>query len=544
MSIDLNDLSDIKIPEFFNIAVACLDNSYKADSHQSDNIAIIVDEQGKRLQQLTYDELDKRSNQVAHCLESLGCKKSDRVMLCLPNCMEFPLAFFGAVKLGAIAVPSSMLLSGDELDYLAKDSGAKVLVTTSEHWAKLEKLAGPSHQISSVILVDKKQPSQDTTSSVKLYSWQTELHAASDQFDPYQTKANDPAYLVYTSGTTGYPKGVLHAHRALLGRIPAARRWFDYDENKTDRILHSGKFNWTYVLGTALMDPLLLGKTVIVYEGQADAETWPKLIAKHQCSIFIGVPTLYRQIIQKTKITKKDVPSLRYCMCAGEHLSDELYEAWKERFELTIYEAIGMSECSYYLSQHPTQPVKPGSAGLPQPGHCIFLLNEHLDPVADNEEGMLCIGLIDPGLFLEYWNLPDTTKASRKGNFFLTGDYAYRDEDGYIWFLGRKDDLINSFGYRISPHEIERVIKTHPDISDCVALEESIEKDKKIVVACVILHQNSVFSEQNLMAYTHEHLAKYKAPKKFYVMDEFPRTANGKVLRKALRNMLLNKSLL
>jgi acetyl-CoA synthetase len=545
--IDLHDLSDINIPEFLNIAVACIeslciDNDQKQNNHHPDNIAIIVDTHDEQVQQLSYSELAKRSNQVANALQKLGCHRGDRVMLCLPNCIEFPLAFFGALKLGAIAVPSSMLLSGDELDYLAKDSGAKVLVTTPAYWEKLNSLTTPSYNLSSVILLTNKDIPNSQNSQSELYSWQTLMGKVSDEFEACKTKANDPAYLVYTSGTTGYPKGVLHAHRALLGRIPAARRWFDYDTNQVDRILHSGKFNWTYVLGTALMDPLLLGKTVVVYEGKADAETWPKLIAKHQCTIFIGVPTLYRQIIQKTDITKTAIPSLRYCMCAGEHLSDELYASWKERFGLTIYEAIGMSECSYYLSQHPTRSVKPGSAGFPQPGHFISLLNENLEPVADNEEGMLCIGLDDPGLFLGYWHLEETTKASRKGNYFLTGDYAYRDSDGYIWFLGRKDDLINSFGYRISPHEIERVIKTHPDIADCVALEEAIGKDKNIVVACIILHHDAHFNEQELMDYAQEHLAKYKIPKKFYVMDTFPRTANGKVLRKELRNTILNKS--
>ena len=540
MSIDLQDLGDIKIPEYLNIAHACTSDAYKATSHHPDNIAIIVD-QHDDVQQLSYRELASRSKQAANVFQALGCQQGDRVMLCLPNCMEFPLAFFGALTLGAIAVPSSMLLSGDELDYLAKDSGAKILITTPDLLAKLDKLGLPSHQIESVILVSEEALASNSASKTQLYNWQKLMATASDEIETCKTKANDPAYLVYTSGTTGYPKGVLHAHRALLGRVPAARRWFDYDKSKIDRILHSGKFNWTYVLGTALMDPLLLGKTVVVYEGKAEADTWPKLIAKHQCSIFIGVPTLYRQIIQKTDTTKADVPSLRYCMCAGEHLSDELYTAWKERFGLTIYEAIGMSECSYYLSQHPTRPVKPGSAGLPQPGHSIHLLNEHLEPVADNEEGMLCIDLDDPGLFLGYWHLDDTTKASRKGKFFLTGDYAYRDTDDYIWFLGRKDDLINSFGYRISPHEIERVIKTYPAIADCVALEECIGKDKNIVVACIILHQGMSFNEQALMDFAHDHLAKYKAPKKFYLMDRFPRTANGKVLRKALRNTILNK---
>ena len=528
-------INDLILPEYFNIAQACTEPDI--DQFDADQTAIIVDNDAT-VSQLSYRELSEGVNQLANILQTLDCEPGDRVMLCLPNCIEFPQAFFGILKLGAIAVPSSMLLTGEELDYLAKDSGARVLITTPEHWARLASLTEPAHRLCSVILVSDDSNPEQASAKPMLYPWHVLVENASTQFSCYQTKANDPAYLVYTSGTTGYPKGVLHAHRALLGRLPAASRWFDYDPQQTDRILHSGKFNWTYVLGTALMDPLFLGKTVVVYEGQAQADTWPRLIAKHQCSIFIGVPTLYRQIIQKTDYSKKDVPSLRYCMCAGEHLSDELYHAWQERFGLAIYEAIGMSECSYYLSQHPTHPVKPGSAGFPQPGHKVFLLDELLQPVADNQEGMLCIGLDDPGLFLGYWNLPDTTAASQKKNMFLTGDYAYRDEQGYFWFLGRKDDLINSFGYRISPHEIERVLKTHPDVADCVALEETIGPDKNIVVACIIPHAGSPIHEESLMDYARQHLASYKTPKKFYLMESFPRTANGKVLRKELRAML------
>ncbi|HBO18111.1 MAG TPA: acetyl-CoA synthetase, partial [Methylophilaceae bacterium] len=287
----------------------------------------------------------------------------------------------------------------------------------------------------------------------------------------YKTKAEDPAYLVYTSGTTGYPKGVLHAHRALIGRGPASQYWFDFHSSGDDRILHSGKFNWTYVLGSGLMDPLYLGKTVIVYEGKNDANTWIQLIKKHQATIFIGVPTIYRQLIQKTTATKKDVPSLRYCMSAGEHLSDEVFRFWNERFELNIYEAVGMSEFSYYLSQNKYAPIKPGSAGFPQPGHAIQLIDiETLEPVPPGEEGMICVPSNDPGLFLRYWNLEEETKKYVHDDWFFTGDYARYDTEGYIWFLGRKDDIIKSFGYRVSPYEIERVYKSHPDIADCAAI--------------------------------------------------------------------------
>jgi len=352
---------------------------------------------------------------------------------------------------------------------------------------------------------------------------------------PARTRPGDPAYLVYTSGTTGYPKGVLHAHQSLIGRTPASRYWFDFDPDNVDRIVHSGKFNWTYVLGSALMDPLYRGKTVIAFEGKNDAHTWPKLIAKHRATIFIGVPTIYRQILQKTDYTAAEVPTLRHCMSAGEHLSDEVFEQWRTRFGREIYEAVGMSEFSYYLSQSRFRPIRPGSAGFPQPGHDIRLLNpETLEEVAPGEEGMISIPVSDPGLFLEYWQLPEETAKLRHDGWFFTGDYARYDADGYIWFLGRKDDIIKSFGYRVSPYEVERVLKSHPAVADCACVGEDAGADRLLVVAYVIPQPGATVTPDELMAFGREHLAAYKAPKAVYLAQDFPRTKNGKILRRSI----------
>ena len=344
-------------------------------------------------------------------------------------------------------------------------------------------------------------------------------------------------YLVYTSGTTGHPKGVLHAHRALIGRLPASQYWFSFADH--DRIMHSGKFNWTYVLGSALMDPLFHGHTVVVYEGPNDPLLWPKLIAKHECTIFIGVPTIYRQIIQKSEFSQKDLPSLRHCMSAGEHLSDEMLTAWRERFGMDVYEAIGMSEISYYLSQNTENPIRPGSAGFPQPGHDVRLLDpDTLTEVPRGEEGMISIADTDPGLFLSYWNLPEETAKARHDGWFFTGDYARLDEDGYIWFLGRKDDIINTFGFRVSPHEVERIMKTHPEVADCVSVGQDISKDKTLVAACVVLKPGAKATEADLLAFGQAHLAGYKRPKLVHIVEDYPRTKNGKVIRSQLKTLL------
>jgi acyl-coenzyme A synthetase/AMP-(fatty) acid ligase len=434
------------------------------------------------------------------------------------------------MKRGAIAVPTSTLLTAEEVVYLAEDSAAAVLVTDKAAWVTLkDKLQGAS-RLRHVLLSGPGDIVE--VPGVDVQDLDAALDVIQEWDIPHSTKANDPAYLVYTSGTTGYPKGVLHAHRSLIGRSPASTYWFDFAKH-SDRIMHSGKFNWTYVLGSGLMDPLYLGKTVIVHEGKNDANTWPRLINKHGATIFVGVPTIYRQIVQKSEFTKADVPTLRHCMSAGEHLSDEVLTEWHERFGVEIYEAVGMSEFSYYLCQTKSRPIRPGSAGFPQPGHAIQLLNpETLKPVEPGEEGMICVPDDDPGLFLEYWNLPEETTKLRHDGWFFTGDYARYDEDGYIWFLGRKDDIIKSFGYRVSPYEIERVLKSHPAVADCASVGEEIEKDKVLVVAYVIPQAGSDITADQLLAFGRKHLATYKAPKAIYLANDFPRTKNGKILRR------------
>ena len=527
------------IPTQFNIGVACSDRHL--GTPQANNFAMIVEDDVLGTSTITFAELARKTDQFAQLLRNLGVKVGDRVLIRLPNGLDYPIAFLGAMKMGAIAVPTSTLLTAEEVAYLAKDSGAAVLVSDQTAWQNMEdkivENLSDTPNLSHILL--SQTPFVPAHGCLNVLSLSKSLDAIDAYEAAYQSKAEDPAYLVYTSGTTGYPKGVLHAHRALLGRQPAAQYWFNYDHAAQDRIMHSGKFNWTYVLGSGLMDPLYLGKTVIVHEGKNDAQVWLDLIRKHQATIFIGVPTIYRQILQKTSATASEIPSLRHYMSAGEHLSDEVLSQWHARFGVDIYEAVGMSEFSYYLSQSQFRPIRPGSAGFPQPGHAIKLLNpETLEEVATGEEGMIAVPDSDPGLFLSYWNLPDETEKYKHDNYFFTGDYAKYDADGYIWFLGRKDDIIKSFGYRVSPYEIERVYKDHPDVADCAAVGEEIEKDKLLVVIYVILKPVATATADDLVAFGKQHLAAYKTPKTVYLTNDFPRTKNGKILRKDINSSI------
>jgi len=522
-----------RIPERFNIGVACSDAHLGTAVAERD--AVVVDDDVVGIRRLTYRELAERTSRFAQALRGLGVAAGDRVLIRLPNCVEYSVAFLGAMKRGAIAVPTSTLLTADEVEYLARDSGAVAMVTDRGTWEALGPALERQASLRDVLLV---RAADARGTRLGLHDFDERLASADATQPPHPTRAEDPAYLVYTSGTTGYPKGVLHAHRALLGRQPSSEYWFDF-RSDDERVLHSGKFNWTYVLGTGLMDPLHRGHTAIVCEGAMDAEAWPRRIARHDATVFIAVPTIYRQILQKTAVTAAELPTLRHCMSAGEQLPVEVLDGWRTRMGLDVYEGLGMTECSYYLSETRIRPIRPGSAGFAQPGHDVALLDPSTwREVPAEAEGMICIPRTDPGLMLGYWNQPEETARTVHGEWFLTGDYARRDADGYLWFLGRKDDLINTFGYRVSPFEVERVLKGHPDVAEVAAVGEEVGAGKIVVAAYVTARPGGALTAEAVLAHAREHLAAYKAPRVVYLVDDLPRTRNGKVLRRALRPAL------
>jgi len=521
-----------------NIAAECL--TRHAQSALRDKTAMVFVRSDLSHSDLTYGELDELSARFATSLAQRGLKKGDRILLRLPNTQVFPIAFFGALRGGFIPVPTSPMLTATEFNYLLQDAGAAAIVSEATLYAPLR---GNLHPGVNTIYISGETQAEEI-------GWKKEIENCTPAAEMHDSVGCDAAYLVYTSGTTGYPKGVLHAHQALFGRLPAATEWFTFSADSNDRILHSGKFNWTYVLGTAMMDPLYHGKTVVVYEGASSPERWVELIRLFACNIFIGVPTIFRQILQKTAADRESVPGLTHAMCAGEHLTDEVLGQWIARFGFPIYEGLGMSECSYYISQRKADTMKPNSAGKIQTGRPIAVLDENLQPVTAGHEGMLCIRRDDPGLFLEYWKSEssqggkDAARANTQqfqGDWFLTGDYARVDEDGFVFFLGRRDEIIKSFGYRISPFEIERVYRDYAELEDVVAFAENAGPEKTLIAMCVILKPGFTFDAEQIIAWGKEKLASYKVPKKVYALSAFPRSANGKVLRSKIPAQVLQK---
>ena len=276
---------EIEVPEFLNIGTAC--TSAHMGTTKENATAMIIEDSALGTREISYKELNQQSDRFSNFLQSIKLEARDRTLICLKNSLAYPISFFGSIKAGIVAVPTSTLLSGPEVKYLATDSQAKAIIISASMYDNLlpylENLDNLQHIIvSGCADIESLQKPH----GAKLYSFEEVCDNAHHTPNHYNSKSGEPAYLVYTSGTTGFPKGVLHSHRSLMGRAPASEFWFDFKDN--DRIMHSGKFNWTYVLGSALMDPLYKGQTVIAYEGENDAKSWVELIKKHKCTIFIG----------------------------------------------------------------------------------------------------------------------------------------------------------------------------------------------------------------------------------------------------------------
>lgn len=484
------------------------------DTYASKTALIHISSQGP--QQWTYPQIYRAVGQLHTQLCKTQLPKGSRILIRLGNQPLFAFSFLAAISAGYLPIPISPQLTEEEVAFLWKDSEA------------------------SLALVDPQLPFPSDLSSFAFSpSLQQDIPQEKHDIDFFYTAPNAPAYMIYTSGTTGWPKGVLHAHHSILGRIPMFAGWTDLKAQ--DILLHAGQLNWTYTLGLAVFDAWRVGATSVIVEGANDPTRWASLIQEHQVSIFAAVPSVYRQILKYTPDAGPALRSLRHGLTAGEALSPSLAERWEESMGCPLYEALGMSECSTYISCGPNIPSKAGSPGRPQQGRKIQILpmDDGEKSVPTGETGLLAIHRSDPGLMLGYWKRPEEEALVWRGEWFVGGDLAHLDQDGYIWFHGRQDDLLNAQGYRVSPREIERTLERHPAIQEAALCEVSPQEGLSILAA--VLVPSPSFQEtpdtriiQEAQAWSAQHLARYKQPRRYIVAPILPRTKNGKLNRNKL----------
>ena len=498
------------VPETFNLARYCL--AENARLRPQETAITVVGDHGA--QRWTHGEFDLNVRRLAAGLRSLGLPAGARVMIRMGNEANAALAYFAAIAAGYVALLASSQLTFEEADFLARDCGAAILALGAA-------FEDEPHNAPGVIILRGAE-----------FAALAEHAPLADYAD---TAANDPAYLVYTSGTTSRPKGVLHAHRAAWGRRPMRAHWTGLGPG--DVMLHAGAINWTYTLGVGIVDPLSAGASVVLYNGRPDPAIWAQLIAKYGATIFAAVPGVYRQILKYGDPESADLSSLRHGLSAGAALPTSLLEEWRARTGKEIYEAFGMSEISTFISSGPSTPVKADSPGRPQPGRVVAALPPEAGetPVPPGETGLLAIHRDDPGMMLGYWNRPEEEREAFRGPWFVSGDLVEFDADGYMWRHGRADEVMNAGGFRVSPAEVEKCLLTFDHVAEAAVAERpGRDAESTIIKAYLVMRDGASADEAAVLAYCHAHLAAYKRPRAVMFLDALPRNANGKLIRKEL----------
>lgn len=457
-------------------------------------------------QDWSFRKIETAVRGVATGLLQQGLSPGDRILMRLGNTPEFPVLFLAAITAGLIPVPTSAKLTTAEVDKICDDLSPDLIVCG-------ENIPLPSQSPCPVITAKTLH----------------EYHKLAPAF--YEmADANRLAYIIYTSGTAGKPRAVCHAHRAIWARRMMLTGWYGLTAH--DRILHAGAFNWTYSLGTGLMDPLTIGATALIPAPEISTAELPELINKHRVNIFAATPGVYRQMLKNPLPT---MPNLRHSLCAGEKLPCRIREAWTAATGTQIYEAFGMSECSTFISGHPKRPAPKGSAGYPQTGRRVAIVDDKGAPVDRDQPGILAINRDDQGLMLGYLNAPDETAQHFKGEWFLTGDSCSMAKDDAITYLGRSDDMMNAGGFRVSPLEVEAALLHHPQITEIAVVETSVKADTTVIAAFYTSDQP--LDEVELLQYASQRLARYKTPRIFKRVADLPKGANGKLQRRQLREI-------
>ncbi len=501
-------------PERFNIAGYALG---RMAATKPDNVALMVFDgtTHEPSDVWTYAALEDAVLRTTNGLQSLGIKMGDRVLLRMGNSVWFPIVFYACLAGGFVPVPTSDRMNQRDLDHIAKDcrpviiahDGATSLPTEQDG----AKVFGPD---------DLEFLTQ---SPLGLYA---------------RTFAYDPAYLVYTDGTSGPPRGVLHAHRALWGRLRHQTEWLGLTQK--DRMLHTGADSWSRSIGFGLMDPMCHGASIALLappdlRGVFD-KALPLLVELTGATMVVAMPAQYTTALKSGTVDAGAMPTLKRAISTGALLPASVAEKWQAETATPIYDGYELAEIACPVFSGPNCPLKPGKIGKPAPGSKLAILapDAGLKSVAVNQIGVIATHRSDPALMLGYWNDAEATKASVRGAWFMTGDLALRDQDGYIQYEGRLDFLVNVEGYRANPEEIESIISALPNIREVAVAEGLVPGRGTGLVAYVVPEPGAKLVSNELNRNLAPLLVDYKRPRKWVEVDGLPKTAGGKLARFAL----------
>jgi acetyl-CoA synthetase len=520
------------VPERYNMAQACC-GQWAEDRAR---FALYWEDESGAMAAYTFWDLQRAANRLSNALAALGVKRGDRVAIILPQRPETAIAYIAVFQMGAVALPLSHLFGPDALEYRMEHAEASVAIVEPGTLANLWAIRGKLTHLRHVIGVGGA-----LESGVK--SWEDLLAKAATSFTPLDTRADDPALIIYTSGTTGPPKGALKAHRTLIGNVPGFVHSHDFFPRLGDMFWSPADWAWTGGLMDALLPSLMFGVPILGYRGRFDAEKAYYLIEKYGVRNSFLFPTALK-LMMKAVPSPRDRFSLniRSIMSAGESVGVTVFEWAKEQLGVTINEMFGQTEINYVVGNcQSAWPAKPGSIGRPYPGHRVAVIDDEGQELPRGELGEIAVKKDhDPVFFLEYWKNPQATKDKFIGDWGCTGDQAKMDEDGYLWYQGRSDDVIKSAGYRIGPAEIESCLVKHPAVLNAAVIGKPDATRGSIIKAFVVLQPGYSPGESlvgEIQTHVRGRLAPYEYPREIEFIDALPMTTTGKVQRKELRKL-------
>ena len=518
-----------QVPVRYNIGVDVCD---RWAEKEPDRLAILHARTDGRDEQITYGWLREKSNRLANVLRAQGVARGDRVAILLPQSPEVAAIHIAIYKLAAVALPLAVLFGTDALSYRLQNSGANALITNARGAQRIAEIRKDLHTLKLVLSLDG---AADGT-----LDFSDELARASSNFTSVDTSADDPAMMVYTSGTTGQPKGALHGHRVLIGHLPGVETHHDFLPQAGDRIWTPADWAWAGGLLNVLLPGLHYGVPVVARRFEKfDPEEAFALMARVQIRNAFIPPTALRMLRAASTPKGRHAINMRSIGSGGESLGAETYEWGKSAFGLAINEFYGQTECNLVLSACSALGVsKPGAIGKPVAGHTVAVIDAEGNPLKGGETGQIAVKRPDPVMFLEYWGKPQDTRNKFIGDWMTTGDQGKMDEEGYVSFVGRDDDVITSAGFRIGPGEIEDCLIRHPAVALAAAVGKPDALRTEIVKAFIVLKKGYAASDalaSEIQGFVKTRLSGHEYPREVAFIDDMPMTTTGKVIRRLLR---------
>jgi acetyl-CoA synthetase/medium-chain acyl-CoA synthetase len=515
-------------PERFNFARDVLDGL----ASDPGKLAIWwVDGQDNE-RKITFTELCSESRRACNALGSQGVGRGDVVVVILPRLIEWWVLNVACLRNGAVISPGPVQLAKEDIRYRLQRSEAACLITVPEVAARVDAVVEACPGVRSKIVVGGMHPGWS--------SYEELVRKASDTFETADTDADEIAAIYFTSGTSGYPKMTAHTHVSFpLRHAVTGRVWLDLNDG--DLHWNFSDTGWAKAGWSSVYGPWNQGATVFVHHAASfDPAHILRLLARYPISTMCAAPTVYRMLLLEDVATT-ELRALRHCVAAGEPLNPEVVEQWRAATGITIREGYGQTETSLLVGSFPPMEVRPGSMGTPAPGFDVQIVDEEGEVLGPGDEGDVAVRVRPErplGLFREYWKEPELTAAAYRGDWYITGDRAYRDEDGYFWFVGRADDVIISSGYRIGPFEVESTLLEHEAVAESAVVASPDPVRGEIVKAFVVLkpgYRPSDELAESLQRHVKQSTAPYKYPRAVEFVDRLPKTTSGKIKRAALR---------